>query len=196
MRLPRIAIVIMSSAVVVITSISMNAFSLFLTPIEETFDWSRTTATIPYVFAMLGWGIGGVLFGKKADDLGTRPVILGGILLMAAGFFGMGLSQNLWQLSVTFGLMTGMAKGACGLVIISLLVAKHYDAESRGLAVSIVQTASPLSPFFPGAAAVLSHQELRLARGRHGVRGAAPGGGVPVRVDRRARSGPHFRPPA
>ena len=148
MRLPRIAIVIMSSAVVVITSISMNAFSLFLTPIEETFGWSRTTATIPYVFAMLGWGIGGVLFGKKADDLGTRPVILGGILLMAAGFFGMGLSQNLWQLSLTFGLMTGMAKGACGLVIISLLVAKHYDADSRGLAVSIVQTASPLSPFF------------------------------------------------
>lgn len=148
MRLPRIVIVIMSAAVVVITSISMNAFSLFLTPIEDTFGWSRATATIPYVFAMVGWGIGGVLFGKKADDLGTRPVILGGVLLMAAGFFGMGLSQNLWQLSLTFGIMTGMAKGACGLVIISLLVAKHYDAKSRGLAVSIVQTASPLSPFF------------------------------------------------
>ncbi len=148
MRLPRIVIVVMSAAVVVITSISMNAFSLFLTPIEDAFGWSRTTATIPYVFAMLGWAVGGVLFGKKADDLGTRPVILGGVLLMAAGFFGMGLSQNLWQLSLTFGIMTGMAKGACGLVIISLLVAKHYDASNRGLAVSIVQTASPMSPFF------------------------------------------------
>jgi len=148
MRLPRIVIVVMSAAVVVITSISMNAFSLFLTPIEAAFGWSRTTATVPYVFAMLGWAVGGVLFGKKADDLGTRPVILGGVLLMAAGFFGMGLSQNLWQLSLTFGIMTGMAKGACGLVIISLLVAKHYDASNRGLAVSIVQTASPMSPFF------------------------------------------------
>jgi MFS family permease len=148
MRLPRIVIVVMSAAVVVITSISMNAFSLFLTPIEEAFGWSRTTATVPYVFAMLGWAAGGVLFGKKADDLGTRPVILGGVVLMAAGFFGMGLSQNLWQLSLTFGIMTGMAKGACGLVIISLLVAKHYDAANRGLAVSIVQTASPMSPFF------------------------------------------------
>ena len=148
MRLPRIVIVVMSAAVVVITSISMNAFSLFLTPIETAFGWSRTTATVPYVFAMLGWAVGGVLFGKKADDLGTRPVILGGVLLMAAGFFGMGLSQNLWQLSLTFGIMTGMAKGACGLVIISLLVAKHYEASNRGLAVSIVQTASPMSPFF------------------------------------------------
>ena len=68
MRLPRIVIVVMSAAVVVITSISMNAFSLFLTPIEDAFGWSRTTATVPYVFAMLGWAVGGVLFGKKADD--------------------------------------------------------------------------------------------------------------------------------
>lgn len=148
MRLPRILVLLFSAAVVAITSISMNSFSLFLTPVETAFGWSRTTATVPYMFGMLGWGVGGVLFGKMADDLGTRRVILGGVVLMAAGFFGMGLSQNLWQLCLTFGIMTGMAKGACGLVIISLLVAKHYDAGSRGLAVSAVQTASPLSPFF------------------------------------------------
>ncbi|HEY2920720.1 MAG TPA: MFS transporter, partial [Candidatus Binatia bacterium] len=112
------------------------------------FGWSRTMATVPYMFGMLGWGVGGVLFGKLADDLGARRVILGGILLMAAGFFGMSLSQNLWQLSLSYGIMVGLAKGACGLVIISLLVAKHYDAKNRGLAVSVIQTASPLSPLF------------------------------------------------
>jgi MFS family permease len=100
------------------------------------------------MFGMLGWGVGGVLFGKLADDLGARRVILGGILLMAAGFFGMSLSQNLWQLSLSYGILVGLAKGACGLVIISLLVAKHYDAKNRGLAVSVIQTASPLSPLF------------------------------------------------
>jgi MFS family permease len=105
-------------------------------------------ATVHYMFVMLGWGVGGVLFGKLADDLGARRVILGGILLMAAGFFGMSLSQNLWQLSLSYGIMVGLAKGACGLVIISLLVAKHYDAKNRGLAVSVIQTASPLSPLF------------------------------------------------
>jgi MFS family permease len=98
------------------------------------------------MFGMLGWGAGAVLFGKLADDLGARRVILGGILLMAAGFFGMSLSQNLWQLSVSYGIMVGMATGACGLVIISLLVSKHYDTKNRGLAVSVIQTAAPLSP--------------------------------------------------
>jgi MFS family permease len=148
MRLSRNIVLLLCAGVVIMTSIGMNSFSLFLRPIEAGFGWSRTVVTIPYMFGMLGWGVGGVLFGKLADDFGARPVILGGILLMAAGFFGMGLSQNLWQLSLSYGIMVGMAKGACGLVIISLLVAKHYDAKNRGLAVSVIQTASPLSPLF------------------------------------------------
>jgi len=141
-------ILLLCAAVVTMTSIGMNSFSLFLKPIEAGFGWSRTMVTVPYMFGMLGWGVGGVLFGKLADDLGARRVILSGILLMAAGFFGMSLSQNLWQLSLSYGIMVGLAKGACGLVIISLLVAKHYDAKNRGLAVSVIQTASPLSPLF------------------------------------------------
>jgi MFS family permease len=148
MRLSRNIVLFLCAGVVIMTSIGMNSFSLFLRPIEAGFGWSRTVVTIPYMFGMLGWGVGGVLFGKLADDLGARPVILGGILLMAAGFFGMGISQNLWQLSLSYGIMVGLAKGACGLVIISLLVAKHYDAKNRGLAVSVIQTASPLSPLF------------------------------------------------
>jgi MFS family permease len=148
MRLSRNIVLLLCAAVVTITSIGMNSFSLFLRPIEVGFGWSRTMATVPYMFGMLGWGVGGVLFGKLADDLGARRVVLGGILLMAAGFFGMSLSQNLWQLSFSYGIMVGLAKGACGLVIISLLVAKHYDAKHRGLAVSVIQTASPLSPLF------------------------------------------------
>lgn len=103
-------------------------------------------ATVPYMVAMIGWGAGAVFFGKLADDLGSRRVILGGIGLMAAGFFGMGLSQNLWQLSLSYGVMVGMAMGACGLVIVSLLVSQHFDVKSRGLAVSVIQTAPPLSP--------------------------------------------------
>jgi MFS family permease len=148
MRLSRNMVLLLCAAVVTITSIGMNSFSLFLRPIEAEFGWSRTMVTLPYMFGMIGWGVGGVFFGKLADDLGARRVILGGILLMAAGFFGMSVSQNLWQLSLSYGIIVGLAKGACGLVIISLIVAKHYDAKNRGLAVSVIQTASPLSPLF------------------------------------------------
>lgn len=146
MQLSRKTVLLLCTAVVTITSSGMSSFSLFLRPIEAQFAWSRAMATVPYMVAMIGWGAGAVFFGKLADDLGSRRVILGGIGLMAAGFFGMGLSQNLWQLSLSYGVMVGMAMGACGLVIVSLLVSQHFDVKSRGLAVSVIQTAPPLSP--------------------------------------------------
>ena len=93
MPLSRNIVLLLCAGVVTITSIGMNSFSLFLRPIEAEFGWSRTTATLPYMFGMLGWGVGGVLFGKWADDLGARRVILPGVLLMAAGFFGMGFRK-------------------------------------------------------------------------------------------------------
>jgi MFS family permease len=127
------------------TSIGMSTFSLFLPPIEREFGLTRSLATLPYVVAMLGWAAGAITFGKLADDRGARPVVLLGILLMAAGFAGMGLSRNLWQLSLTYGVLVGPAMGACSLAIMSLLVSKHFT-DGRGLAVAVIQTAPPMSP--------------------------------------------------
>jgi MFS family permease len=127
------------------TSIGMSTFSLFLPPIDREFGLSRSQATLPYVVAMLGWGAGAITFGKLADDRGARPVVLLGIVLMAAGFAGMGLSRSLWQLSLSYGVLVGLAMGACSLAIMSLLVSKHFT-DGRGLAVAVIQTAPPMSP--------------------------------------------------
>jgi MFS family permease len=127
------------------TSIGMSTFSLFLPPIEKEFGLTRSMVTLPYMVAMLGWAAGALTFGKLADDRGSRPVVLIGIALMGTGFAGMGLSRNLWQLSLTYGVCVGMAMGACSLVIMSLLVSKHF-AANRGLAVAVIQTAPPMSP--------------------------------------------------
>jgi MFS family permease len=146
MKPSRKTVLFLCAAVVTMTSTGMSSFSLFLRPIEAEFRWSRAMVTVPYMVAMIGWGVGAVLFGKLADDLGARRVILAGICLMAAGFVGMSLSQNLWQLSLSYGVLVGIAMGACGLVIVSLMISKHFDSKSRGLAVSVIQTAPPLSP--------------------------------------------------
>lgn len=141
----RVTILFTSLAVVTMTSIGMSTFSLFMPPIQAEFGWSRSMATVPYTAAMIGWAVGAVLFGKLADDFGARRVILGGIVLMALGFLGMGLSQNVWHLLLSYGLMVGLAMGACGLALVSLLVSKHFEATDRGFAVSVIQTAPPFS---------------------------------------------------
>jgi hypothetical protein len=59
MPLSRNIVLLLCAMVVTITSIGMNSFTLFLRPIEAEFGWSRTTATLPYMFGMLGWAVGG-----------------------------------------------------------------------------------------------------------------------------------------
>ena len=159
MQPSRSTILLSCVAVVTMTSIGMSTFSLFLPPIQIEFGWSRSLATVPYTVAVIGWAVGAVLFGKLADDFGVRRVMLGGVVLMAIGFGGMGLSQNLWQLLLSYGVMVGMAMGACGLAIVSLLVSKHFEAADRGFAVSIIQTAPPLSALlFPPLIFILMHR--------------------------------------
>jgi hypothetical protein len=50
MKLSRNIVLLLCAAVVTITSIGMNSFSLFLKPIEAGFGWSRTMVTVPYMF--------------------------------------------------------------------------------------------------------------------------------------------------
>ncbi len=197
MHISRTAVLLLCTVVVTMTSIGMSSFSLFLRPMETDFGWSRSMVTLPYMFAMLGWGAGAVLFGKLADDYGSRRVILGGILLMAAGFLGMSLSANVWQLSLTYGAMVGMAMGACGLAIASLLVSQHYDTKSRGLAVSVLQT-SAVEPAALCVTALLDNQPVWLARRCAGNGHPARDGGAAAGLARRARpkSGRRFSPPS
>src|SRR3972149_2558407 len=97
MQPSRTTTLLTSVAVVTITSIAMIAFSLLLRPMETEFGWSRSMATVPYTVTMIGWAVGAVLFGKLADDFGTRRVILAGIGLMLAGLFRLGVFPRLRQ---------------------------------------------------------------------------------------------------
>ena len=98
-------VLVLCTMYLMLTSAGMMSFALFLPFIEAEFGWSRTVVTLPYLVAMITWGISSPFFGKLADDHGARPVILGGIVLMATGFLGMSFAQNAWQLCLAFGVL-------------------------------------------------------------------------------------------
>ncbi|MPZ75462.1 MAG: hypothetical protein GEU77_02975 [Deltaproteobacteria bacterium] len=76
MRISRTTVLLLCTGLVTMTSIGMSSFSLFLRPLEADFGWSRAMVTLPYMFAMLGWGVGAVLFGKLAGALATSILLL------------------------------------------------------------------------------------------------------------------------
>lgn len=146
MPLSRHAVLAFATAALLLTSIATSAYGLFLPVLQADFSWSRAAASLPFTVAMISWGVVAPFVGKLVDDLGTRPVMLGGILFMSAGFLTMAAARTLWQLALAYGVLVGISLAACGVNVVAVLISKHFPAQGRGLAVSISQAASPANP--------------------------------------------------
>ena len=98
------------------------------------------------------------------DRFGVRRVAVGSMLLTAAGMAGSGLSQELWQLVILFGLVSGFG---AGLVTSSLgpVVATRWFVKGRGVVVGIFGASSSAGQliFFPLLTAVAVVVDWRLA---------------------------------
>lgn len=90
---------------------------------------------------LVGWALGGVLFGMLADRFGRQRVLLTTILLYSLGTGLCALSTDLWQLMVFRGLASLGIGGewAVGAV----MVAEAVPESRRVVAGTIMQSASP-----------------------------------------------------
>jgi len=129
-----------------LVSFSFAAYGIFVPAFLQEFNWSSADSALPFSLAMFVWGAMQPLSGALADARGTRPVILMGIALMALGFVVVGLSQELWQMALGFGLLIGTAQSSCGTMQFSLLISKWFAGNKRGSAVGLLQSAPPGSP--------------------------------------------------
>lgn len=129
-----------------LTAFSFSSYSLLLPAFVEEFAWARSAAVMPFSLAMVFWGVMQPLTGAIADRWGARPVILGGVVCSALGFFILGTANSLWQIALGFGVCIGAANSACGSIMWALIIAKWFPGARRAAAVGIVQAATPASP--------------------------------------------------
>ena len=57
MRLSPNVVLVLCTMFLMLTSAGMMSFALFLPFIEAEFGWSRAVVTLPYLVAMITWGI-------------------------------------------------------------------------------------------------------------------------------------------
>ena len=75
---------------------SNYAFGVFIEPLENEFGWSRTQINTALTFGVASALIS-PLIGRWLDRFGSRPVMVGSLVLVAAGFFIYGGMTTLWQ---------------------------------------------------------------------------------------------------
>lgn len=91
---------------------------------------------------LIGWAIGGVLFGRLADRYGRKRALLATVLVYALGTACCALATDIWQLTA-FRALTSLGIGG-EWAVGAALVAESVPERQRVAAGTLLQTASPL----------------------------------------------------
>jgi MFS family permease len=112
------------------------SFSVFFVAILKEFGWDRaSTAGVFSLFMLVHSGVA-FFIGSLHDRFGPRKVIPLGSLLIVLGLLASSRIGSLWQLYLSFGVITAIGICTIGFVSQSILL-PNWFLKKRGLALGI-----------------------------------------------------------
>ena len=142
---------------------SVHAFSVYLVSVEQAFDVTRATASLPYSLALVGISIavlfGPALYGRIAAPLLLGAALAGAALGAATAAFASNMATFLLGYGIVFGLSNGVGYG------FALQVAGRATPGREGFAMGAVTAAYALGAAlaaFP-LAAILSRAGMQAS---------------------------------
>jgi MFS family permease len=112
--------------------------SVFLEPLQATFNWSKTQISLGFTIAALLVGFLSPAVGVAVAKYGIKKVQAFGALLVGAGLVLAGSVQQLWQYYALF-IMIGAGLASMGLVPAQTVISYWFNRK-RGLAMGIIMT--------------------------------------------------------
>ena len=95
----------------------------------------------------LMWGVAQPVAGALADRYGARPVLLGGLLLLAAGCALTPLMNSATGFSVTLGLLAAIGSGAGSFSVLIGAAATRLPLEARATASGVINAGGSFGQF-------------------------------------------------
>jgi MFS family permease len=123
-------------ALMTIGGSGMYAITVVLPRVQADFGVSRSDASLPYTFTMIGFGLGGILMGRLSDRYGVMVPVIVGALGLCAGFVAAGSAGSLWQFNLAQGLLLGLL-GTAATFAPLVADTSLWFTRRRGIAVAI-----------------------------------------------------------
>jgi MFS family permease len=112
--------------------------------VQAEFGASRAGASLPYTLAMLGFGLGAIMWGRLADRFGVmRPLIFASCAL-SLGYVLSGLAPSLGVFAIVSGVLIGLL-GASASFGPLMADASLWFRRRRGIAVSLAAAGNYLA---------------------------------------------------
>ncbi len=127
------------------SGLSMLAFGLYVSPLEEEFGWSRTEVSLGFSASVLSSGLAGPLIGAWIDARGARSAIIVGGLLTALSYLLLASTQTLWQFYLFYAIHA-VCRQLMFFIPFQALISTWFQRR-RGVALSILGSGFSLGGF-------------------------------------------------
>jgi len=142
-------------AQLVYSSMSVSAFGVFVTPLEQEFDTSRATLSTAFGVSLLAMGVFSPLLGRWIDRGSLRAIMLGGVALAGSGTLLLSQATALWQLGLLYCTCVAFGTALYGPLPSMALVANWF-VRRRGIALGLTVAGATFGgAFAPVLAALL-----------------------------------------
>jgi len=142
-----LAVLLFGCAILVVSTGVRSSFGLFLPEMTQARGWSRETFSLAIALQNLMWGLGGSFLGAMADKYGSMRTLLLGGLLYVIGFLGMAWAEGGAGLSLSAGVVMGVAIGGTSFGVVLATLGRVVPAEQRSLAFGIGVAAGSFGQF-------------------------------------------------
>ena len=140
--------VLICGATIVTLSMGIrHGFGLWLQPMTQAQGWTRETFALAIGIQNLSWGVTGIFAGMVADKFGAFKVIILGAILYALGLIGMAHAGTPLQLSLTAGVLLGMAQAGTTYAVIYGVIGRNVAADQRSWAMGVAAAAGSFGQF-------------------------------------------------
>lgn len=127
----------------VITTVPLfHAMSLWAVALEHQFAWNRTQLGLALTFTRIEGGFMGPLEGYLTDKVGSRRMVLIGLIILGIGFLMFGRVHNLWMFYAAYMVMA-LGQGL-GSWVPMMTMLNHWFQRRRALAIGWANVGSRL----------------------------------------------------
>ena len=138
---------LMAAAILMITMGTRQSMGLYVGPLNTATGLGIVSISLALAIGQFVWGAVQPIAGAVADRFGPRPVLMGGLLLLAFGTALTPWMDSSWGLIATMGLLTAAGSGSCSFSVLIGAAAQQMPAQSRGEASGVINAGGSLGQF-------------------------------------------------
>jgi sugar phosphate permease len=143
-------VVAVTAIVVLITAGVRSAPGAFLLTMTGEPGWSTASVSFAAAAGLIVFGFAGPVSGWLMGRIGVKNVVLLSLVVTGAALLATSLVREIWQLTLLFGLLSGLGTGLVASVL-GPTVATRWFVKDRGLVVGVFGASNSAGQlvFFP-----------------------------------------------